>query len=138
MFIIILINDIAVSISPEPNTFPKVNKIDKVGCLWNWKMLVILSNNDNKFWRLYMIWKEVLSKDIDLMNKEILFGYTLNSNFRTMQSTQKYFQEESKPFLQGIVFQLSISMLNISKCHYVLNHACRKVKQVFYFGILAA
>ena len=36
MFIIILIDDIAVSIlytSPEPNTFPKVNEIDKVGCL---------------------------------------------------------------------------------------------------------
>lgn len=49
MFIIILIDDIAVSIlyaSPEPNTFPKVNEVDKVGCLWNWKMSVNLSNND--------------------------------------------------------------------------------------------
>lgn len=45
MFIIILIDDIDVSIlytSPEPNTFPKVNEVDKE----NWKMSVNLSNND--------------------------------------------------------------------------------------------
>lgn len=36
IFIIVLIDDIAVSLpytSPEPNTFPKVNEVNKVGCL---------------------------------------------------------------------------------------------------------
>ena len=36
IFIIVLIDDIPVSLlytSPEPNTFPKVNEVNKVGCL---------------------------------------------------------------------------------------------------------
>ena len=90
----------------------------------------------NKFWRLHLVWKEVLPKDSDLINTEILFVYTLNSGFRFMQSTEKYFQEESKPFLRKILFQLSISRLNIPKFHFILNHVCSLVKQMFYFGIL--